>query len=282
MRSLIGKKALVTGAASGIGRAIAYALAREHVELYLLDMDAAGLAIVAEDLRHAGTRVETRTCDLADRAALDVRLNELLNDWDGVDIVVNNAGRAYQGPTDSMSDEQWDAVLGVNLLAPAQIVRRLLPSLKQREDAQIVNIASVAGLVAFKRISAYCLTKFGLVGFSESLRGELGRFGIGVTLVCPAFVQTRLFRATLTAHPGKRTREPAKVLCHSPEQIAKQVVDAIRKNRAMVIPGLGTRWFCRLKRFAPGLVAWLLNGRSKRPANGSSKPATSTPARAAA
>lgn len=260
MKTIAGKKALVTGAASGLGRAIAWALAREQAELCLLDVDGPRLEALAAELRDEGVRVLAWQCDLTDRDDLDACLNQLLVEWRGVDIVVNNAGKAYLGPTTSMSDQQWDSLLGVNLLAPVQIIRRLLPTLKERGDAQIVNIASVAGLVGFSRIAAYCLTKFGLVGFSEALRSELARFGVGVTVVCPGLVRTNLFRSTMTRDPNTQVRTPPSWLCTEPQVVADRVIHAIRKNRALVVPSLLANCLWMIHRLSPNLLSGLFGG----------------------
>ena len=265
MKNIAKKKALITGAAAGIGKAIASALAREGAELYLLDIDEPRLTGLADSLRQQGAQVIVRRCDLTDRAELDVCLEELLATWGGVDIVVNNAGLAYYGPTDSMSDQQWDTILGVNLLAPAQIIRRLLPSLKARGEARIVNIASIAGLLGVKRGSAYSLTKFGIVGFSESLRSELVKFGIGVITVCPGFVRTNLFSSAMTAQESKGPPEPFRLVSVTPEFVAEQVIKSIRKNRRLVVVTALARMLWRIQRLWPGLLVAALGGFRRKP-----------------
>jgi short-subunit dehydrogenase len=264
MKTIAGKKALVTGAASGIGQAIAVALARKGAELYLLDIDESGLTALAQSLRERGAVVVARRCDLADRADLDARLAELAAAWGGVDIVVNNAGLAYYGPTDAMSDRQWELLVEVNLLAPAQIIRRLLPALKERGEARIVNIASVAGLVGLKRAAAYSLTKFGLVGFSDALRSELARYGIGVSVVCPGYVRTGIFRSSMTAPGAKTPKELPRWLGVPPEVVAEHVLAAIRHNRSLVVVTWFARLLWRIKRLAPALPAFVLGGHQLR------------------
>src|SRR5258708_7323795 len=123
MKIIRGKKALVTGAASGIGRAIALALAREGADLFLLEIDEAGLAATAPDAQSAGVAVVARCFDLAAPAAVTAAVDALLAAWGGLNILVNNAGVAYYGPTEAMSGAQWDRMLAVNLLAPIQLDR---------------------------------------------------------------------------------------------------------------------------------------------------------------
>jgi short-subunit dehydrogenase len=260
LKAIARKKALVTGAASGIGRAIARALAREQVELWLLDVDPAGLDELVASLRQGGARVTAVLCDLRNLGELDARLEELLVLHGGVDIVVNNAGTAYVGPTALMSDVQWDTVLAVNLLAPSQIIRRLLPSLIARGESHIVNIASIAGLVAMNRAAAYSLTKFGLVGLSESLRLELDKHGVGVTAVCPGFVRTGLFQSLMTPCGAKKLRDPINWLSIPPELVAERVIMAIRKNRSLVVltPLAHALWL--MKRLSPNLFTVISSG----------------------
>src|SRR4051794_27445061 len=135
MKVIRGKRALVTGAASGIGRAIALALAREGADLYLLDIDEKGLANVAVEARGLGVRVVTVTCDLVQPEAAQRAADELLKSWGGLEILVNNAGISYHGDTDTMPDVQWERVLAVNLHSPLQMTRRLLPALLSAGDA---------------------------------------------------------------------------------------------------------------------------------------------------
>src|SRR5262249_1572310 len=144
----------------------------------------------------------------------------LLRAWGGLDILINNAGISYHGDTETMSDEQWDRVLAVNLHSPLQMTRRLLPALLSSGDAHIVNVCSVLGLVAIPRFTAYQTSKYALVGLSESLRAEYASRGLGVTALCPGFVQTNIFRSSVNGTGGRPMRAPPRIFVASPEQVA--------------------------------------------------------------
>ncbi|HUG91651.1 MAG TPA: SDR family oxidoreductase [Planctomycetaceae bacterium] len=268
MRVIRGKRALVTGAASGIGRALALALAREGAHVYLLDVDDARLSAVAAEAARQGVDAVAARCDLTRPADITAALQEMLDRWGGVDIVVNNAGVVYYGPTDRMTAAQWDWLLGINLLAPIQIIRELLPVLKERPEAHILNVCSIAGLVAGGRTAAYHVAKFGLVGFSEALRAEYARRGIGVTALCPGPVRTNLYRSGISGK-GPAVPLPPRWICASEEAVARKAIRAIRRNRRLVLVTPLAHLLFNVKRFAP----WVLDvmnrfslRRRKRPA----------------
>src|SRR5215471_1985808 len=185
MKYLKGKRCLLTGAASGIGRALALKLAAEGVHLYLLDIDAAGLQAVIEECRQLGVVAVGRKCDLSQPTQISAAIADLLARWQYIDLLVNNAGVAFYGGTDKMTQAQWDWLMAINLLAPIRITQALLPTLLARGDAHILNMCSIAGIAAGGRFTAYHTSKFGLVGFTEALRAEYNRKGIGVTSICP-------------------------------------------------------------------------------------------------
>jgi 3-oxoacyl-[acyl-carrier protein] reductase len=280
MKVIRGKRALVTGAASGIGRAIALALAREGADLHLLDIDENGLASIALEARRLRVRVMTVTCDLVCPAAARSAADELLHVWGGLEILINNAGISYHGNTETMSDEQWDRVLALNLQSPLQLTRRLLPALLSSGDAHIVNVCSVLGLVAIPRFTAYQTSKYGLVGFSESLRAEYASRGLGVTALCPAFVHTNIFRAMVDGTGGRPLRTPPRLFIASPEQVAARAIRAIYRNHGVVPVTFLARLMWRLKRWLPGL--WDLANRRRRKKEPAREPATHREASAAA
>jgi 3-oxoacyl-[acyl-carrier protein] reductase len=261
MKVIRGKRALVTGAASGIGRALALALAREGAHLFLLDIDANGLANIAAEARGLGVPVVVATCDLVHPPAVRRAADDVLQTWGGVEILINNAGISYHGSTESMSDEQWDRVLALNLAAPLQLTRRLLPALLSSGDAHVVNVCSILGLVAIPRFAAYQTSKYGLVGFSESLRAEYASRGLGVTALCPGFVRTNIYRAMVDGTGGRPMRTPPRLFMASPEQVAARAIRAIYRNHGVVPVTFLANLMWRLKRWLPGL--WDLANRTR-------------------
>ena len=264
MRTVCGKHALVTGAASGIGRAIALALADRGADLFLLDVDLPGLADVAWQARRKGVRVTVRCCDLAVPSEISESVDALMRSQRPVDVLVNNAGIAYYGPTHLMSASQWDRLLAVNLLAPIQLTRELLPGLLDRPEAHVLNVSSIAGLVASGRLAAYHVSKYGLIGFSESLRAEYGPRGLGVTALCPGLVKTDLFQTAAHGHRDKPLPKPPDWLCASPERVARRAVRAILRDEGLVLvtPMAHVLWF--LKRLSPGLLDYCQRFRRRR------------------
>ncbi|HLH93666.1 MAG TPA: SDR family oxidoreductase [Xanthobacteraceae bacterium] len=255
MQIIRGRKALVTGAASGIGRAMALALAREGADLFLVDRDEARLHATAREAQKLSVRVLTRVCDLTRPAEVSACVNAILSAWGTLNILINNAGIAYYGPTHDMTAPQWDGIIAVNLLAPIQFVRELLPTLRTEDEAHILNVCSVFGLVPLRKGAAYQTSKFGLVGLSAALRAEYGR-EIGVTALCPGFVDTPLLETFASGGSQKRHRIPG-WLRASPEHVATVAIEAIRRNRGVVVitPAARLLWFAT--RFSPRLVDWI-------------------------
>ena len=256
MQIIRGRKALVTGAASGIGRALALALAREGADLFLIDRDEAELAQVARAAQGLGVKATARLCDLTQPAEISAAVAAVLADGGVLHILVNNAGIAYYGATLDMTAEQWERIMAVNLLAPIQLIRALLPTLMAQDEAHVVNVGSIFGLVPLRKGAAYQTSKFGLVGLSAALRAEYGR-DIGVTALCPGFVRTPLLETFATGAPGQRRHAIPSWLCASPEQVAAAAIRAIGRNRGLVVITPAARLLWWMARFSPGLLDWL-------------------------
>ncbi len=264
MREIRSRRALITGAASGIGRAIALALAREGARLCLVDIDAPGLAQTA-DLIRASPGAETNaemiceTCDLADPAQIDAMVQRLRPQWGVPHILINNAGIAHYGSTKHMTIDQWRRILAVDLLAPIQLIHAFLPEMLALDEAHIVTISSIFGLVPQRKIAAYQTAKHGLVGLSQSLRVELGGTSVSVSTICPGFVRdSGMNRNKTVADPAHRERFAPAWLCCTAERVAQATVRAIRRDRGLVVitPLARFLWLCH--RAAPRLTTWLL------------------------
>lgn len=252
MKAIRGRKALVTGAAAGIGSAIALALAREGADLFLVDIDGERLEAVAAETRALGVTVVTEICDLTEAAAIGRAVARLKQTWGGLNILVNNAGVTFYGPTETMTAERWRRIMAVNLLAPIQLVHELLPLLAAADEAHIVNVCSMFGVAPWRKAAAYQTSKYGLVGFTAALRAEFQREHFGITALCPGFVRTTL----LDGKAGDRAAPTW--ISTTPEVVADRAISAIRRNRRMVLITPAAHFYWRFARFAPRLTDWLL------------------------
>jgi short-subunit dehydrogenase len=251
MKVLRGKKALVTGAASGIGRSIALALAREGVDLYLVDIDDRKIDRVAHEARGHGVEVRTVHCDLTRPEEITALLENVFRGWGRLNILVNNAGVAYRGPTHQMSSDEWNRLLAVNLMAPIQLVREFLPILRSNE-AHILNVCSILGLAGTRKAAAYQTSKFALVGLSAALRAEYGNSAFGVTALCPGFVHTPMVDEL---HEAEKL--PPEWMFTDLDTVAAAAIRAIRKNKGIAVVGTAARALWLLTRLSPAFVDWL-------------------------
>lgn len=195
-RSISGKVAIVTGAASGMGRATAHLFADEGAKVAVLDINAEPLAEVVAEIEAAGCPVRGWTLDLADRDAISSVFAEIADHFGGIDILVNNAGLSRSVPIDDDDYEAaWEISLAVLLTAHARTIRAALPHLRQAEHPRIVNIASTEGLGATRFGSPYTAAKTGVIGLTRSLAVELGAEGITVNCICPGPINTGMTAA---------------------------------------------------------------------------------------
>lgn len=265
MRPLVGKTALVTGAARGIGRAVALRLASKRVRLMLIDRDPVALRQAARAVDAAGGEAHAIVADVADDDALESVVAEAIDRWAGVDILVNNAGIAYYGPTHEIPPDRAESLLAINLRAPMRLTGLLLPAMLARPESHVLNVCSVLGLTALPKASLYCATKHGMVGFGAALRGEYGRRGLGVTTLCPGFVRTELFAPKAANAAGDSLPAPPRLLCVGVERVAAAAVRGIERNRRLVVVDPVGRVVRGLLGLTPGLIDRLQSlGRSRR------------------
>jgi short-subunit dehydrogenase len=263
-----GGTAIVTGAASGIGEALAVQLADRGSSLVLVDRDADRLAAVADRIgaAHPQLEVETYIVDLADEAATDALGATLAGAHPGTTLLVNNAGVALGGRFDQVTLEEFDWVLAINFRAVVRLTAALLPVLKANPGSHLVNVSSVFGIFAPPGQAAYAASKFAVRGFSESLRHELSDDGVGVTVVHPGGIATRIAE---TARLGSGVdpeevaagrEQMAKLLRIPPEKAAAQIVAAIEARRPRLLIGLSAKLPDLLVRLRPGTY-WRLIAR---------------------
>ena len=252
--------AVVTGAASGIGAALAPALAARGSDLVLLDRDAGRLDGVATSVRAAfpGRRVGTLVADLADPARLQQAADALVAEHPGTTLLVNNAGVALSGRFDQVTLAEFDQVLDVNLRAVVRLTHALLPTLQANPGSHLVNVSSVFGILAPPGQVAYATSKFAVRGFTEALRHELAGDGVGVTSVHPGGVRTciaetaRVAAAVPPAEAERGRREFARLLRYPPERAAERIVRAVERRQPRLLIGATAVVPDVLVRLAPG------------------------------
>ena len=192
-RSIEGKVAIVTGAASGMGRATSYLFADEGAKVAILDLNEEGLAETEAAILEAGGTAKSWTLDVSDAEGVVRVVGEIAEHFGGIDILVNNAGISMGGPIDTDDyPERWDRCLAVLLTAQTLMIRAALPHLRASECPRIVNIASTEGKGATPGNSPYSAAKHGVIGLTRSLACELGKEGITVNAICPGPINTAM------------------------------------------------------------------------------------------
>ena len=192
-RSIEGRAAIITGAASGMGRATAYVFADAGARVALIDRNAEGVTAVAEEINAAGGRARAYGADLADGAAIPDLVARIHDEVGAIDILVNNAGISAPAPIDHDAWERaWELTFAVNLTAQARMIRACAADLARNGDGRVVNIASTEGLGATAGASPYTAAKHGVIGLTRSMAVELGPRGINVNAVCPGPIRTAM------------------------------------------------------------------------------------------
>jgi NAD(P)-dependent dehydrogenase (short-subunit alcohol dehydrogenase family) len=197
----VGDVALVTGAAAGIGRATAERLAADGFDLALVDIDAARLKLVADELAVPGCRVLPVVRDLVSDHPFDDVVSEVEADLGAIEVLVNNAGTAVRADVASTPRADWDRVMALNVTAVYEMCRAVLPGMLERGCGRIVNVASVAGLVGIQNRAAYCASKAAVVGLTRAMAADHAAAGLRINAVCPGTVHTEWIDRILADHP---------------------------------------------------------------------------------
>ena len=260
IENLAGKRCLITGAASGIGRATAITVAGLGAELFLTDRDGEGLERVAAEIRAAGGTVAYfGTADVADHEAVVALATEVHSHAPSMDVVMNIAGISTWGRIEELEHEHWRRTVDINLMGPISVLECFVPPMiEARRGGHIVNVSSVAGLFGLPWHAPYSASKFGLRGVSEVLRFDLRKHRIGVSLVCPGAVKTPLVGTVDIVGVDRDSPKMRKLIALferravTAEKVAERIVEAIERNRYMVFTSPDGRilhWFQR--KFSP-------------------------------
>jgi len=247
-------RCVVTGAGGGLGRALTLDLATRGASLVVSDIDASAAEETAEWVRQKGATVEAIQCDVTDREAVFALVDETEKRLGGIDFIANNAGVAVGGPFDEISIEDWRWAVDINLWGVIYGCQAVVPKMRAQGRGYILNVASAAGLLAPPAMSAYNVTKAGVVSLSETLFAEYKSSGIRVAVLCPTFFRTNIINAGRGATTDKedaqiiRWMERSKV--QAPE-VARDAIDAVRDGKLYVQPMRDGRMAWRLKRTSP-------------------------------
>lgn len=245
MEHLENKVAVVTGAASGIGRAMVDRFLAEGMRVVLADVEAGALAVAADELATHSDRVLAVTTDVSDADQVEVLARRALEAFGPVHLLCNNAGVTTFGPAWDFEPNDWRWVLNVNLLGVAHGIRSFVPTFIAQGEGHVVNTASMAGVATFPGLAPYTASKHAVVALSESLSLELQTIGspVGVSVACPGFVRTRIGDSErnrpndLASRRDAQTDAQAAQLLESgtaPEQVADAVADAVKQGRFWV------------------------------------------------
>jgi NAD(P)-dependent dehydrogenase (short-subunit alcohol dehydrogenase family) len=242
-----GRVAAITGAGSGIGRALADALARRGAHLALSDIDDAGLAETVARCEGRGVKITSHHLDVADRDAVYEWAGRVVTDHGRVNLVINNAGVALGATVESMSYEDFEWLMSINFWGVVYGTKAFLPHLKESGEGHIVNLSSVFGLISVPSQSAYNAAKFAVRGFSDTLRMELEIEGapVSVTTVHPGGIKTNIARnarmdhsvSAIAGDPDEALANFERAFITSPEKAARQILAAVRRDRRRALIG---------------------------------------------
>lgn len=237
MKTLRDRTAVLTGAASGIGRALALHLAREGMRLALVDLDEVGLAETARMVGDQGARVSRHVVDVSDRAAMLALPEAVVAEHGGVHLVIANAGVTVSDAFHEHSLDDFEWVIGVNLWGVVHACKAFVPHLLQADAGHIVTISSIFGIVGIPSQTSYCASKFAVRGFTEALAEELAGTHVGVTVVHPGGINTNIAANSRSQDPQTRANMVKFFERHTlpAPEAAAQIVDGIRRDRARVL-----------------------------------------------
>jgi NAD(P)-dependent dehydrogenase (short-subunit alcohol dehydrogenase family) len=257
-RQFSGKTVVVTGAAGGLGLAFAQRFGRAGSRIAMLDIQAQAVTAAAEQLRDTGVYTLALACDVSDPASVAAAMEQVIEHFGGVDVLINNAGISARDGFAQTRLAVFDRVMAVNFFGPLYGTKAALGSLVRRRGL-IITISSLAGFTPLLGRSAYAASKHALHGLFDSLRSELRASGVGILIVCPGFTATGIGTAALdgegriTRHPQSTAGRPA-----TPEQVAEQVFQAAQKNkRLLVLTAIG-RLGRIINKLSPALYEWLM------------------------
>ena len=254
------KVAIVTGAASGLGKTLGEGLAQSGAIVVLADVNSDGVEGVAVGIREKGQNAEATTVDVTDFEAVKGLVERTVKEHGRLDYLFNNAGILIFGEARDVSISDWRAVIDLDLYGVVNGIVAAFPLMVEQGFGHIVNTASVEGLAPFPVMGSYVASKYGVVGLSHALRAEGAALGVKVSVACPGYVTTKIIE---TSKMVKIDRE--KILASlsggmgvSPEECVSRILRGVERNKATIVIGWWAKIMWRLQRMSPGLVYWIM------------------------
>jgi short-subunit dehydrogenase len=245
---------VLTGAASGLGRAFAVELASRSSRILLADIDEAGLAETASLVEQGGGTAKTMRCDVSKIDEMR-RLRAEATKWLGdVDLLINNAGVAVGGPVGEVPLEDWSWIVGINQWGPVYGCHLFVPAMKKRGSGHVLNVASIAAFACGPEMGPYNVTKAAVVALSETLAGELAGTGVGVTVLCPYFFKTNIARSSRSTGASVDTELVHRVMektAVQADEVARRALAACERGKLYVFPHTEAKAIAALKRWLP-------------------------------
>jgi NADP-dependent 3-hydroxy acid dehydrogenase YdfG len=243
----------ITGGGSGLGRALARLYAKRGWRIAISDLSAERSADLAKELTEAGCEVLAQVCDIRKAEDLQTFVDDIVAKFGRIDVFVNNAGVAGSGSLEQTSFDDWEWMIDIDLMGVVRGCKAVVPVLRKQGFGHVVNVASIAGVVAGPMMASYNVAKAGVISLSESLRKDLSGTGVEVSVVCPSFFTSDLHSTarTLNADQQRIVTKMINKATYTADDIAAIVASAIDAKRFMVLPQKDAKLMWWFKRIAP-------------------------------
>jgi 3-dehydrosphinganine reductase len=263
-----GKKAIITGGSSGIGKATACLLAKGGAHVCIVGRDALKLEKACAEIKAAagngGCKVLPVSLDVSDRSAIKSAAAGIVRDLGGVDLLINCAGITWPGYVQAIPDEVWDSMIQVDYMGTVNMVRAFLPYFMEQKHGSIANISSTCGFMGVFGYSAYCPAKFAVVGFSESLRQDLLLYNINVSVLFPPDTDTPQLHGENKIKPPETKALSGNIKVMKPETVALALLKGIAGHKFTIVPGTMNKVTYFLSRHLPSVLWMIVSGDLKK------------------
>ncbi len=267
MKDFRHKTVYVVGGSSGIGLSIAHRMSSEGANIALFARAKEPLELALKQVAACKVSEEQkfycRQIDVSSNDQVEAVMSEAMSEFGIPDVLINCAGTVCPCCFEDATYQQFDETMKVNLYGARNIISAVLPHMK-KQGGHIVNVSSLAGLVGVFGYTDYCASKFALIGFSEVLRSELKRYGVMVSVLCPPDTDTPLFREEIKTKPDEAKAITARTKLMQPDEVTEVLINGIKKNRFLIIPGLEGKLVYIVKRLFPWLIEYMMDREIRR------------------